>query len=145
MNHFAFHVREAEVAALETKSEAFVINPQLMQNGGVEVMNVVFLGGRTKSEFVRFAHEVAGLDAAAGEPHAEGVDVMIAPRCGALLAHWRAAEFAAPNHQRVIEQPARLEVENQRGTRLVDIFRYFVKILRQCLRRAAVGIPVCVI
>ena len=52
----------------------------------------------------------ARLDAAAGQPHRHGVDVMVAADRLADLAHRRAAEFAAPDHQRRVEQPARLEV-----------------------------------
>ena len=44
----------------------------------------------------------AGLDAAAGQPHREGVDVVVAADRLADLAHRRAAELAAPDHQRVV-------------------------------------------
>ena len=37
-------------------------------------------------------------DAGAGQPHAEGVDMVIP---AAALRHRRASEFAAPNHQRI--------------------------------------------
>ena len=32
-----------------------------------------------------------------------------------------AAEFTAPDHQRVIEQSALLEIEHERGTRLIHV------------------------
>ena len=37
------------------------------------------------------------------------------------FAHRRAAEFAAPDDQRVVQQAALLQVADQRGRRLVDL------------------------
>ena len=48
------------------------------------------------------------LDAAAGQPDREGVRMMIAA-VGALGGR-RAAELGAEDHQRVLEQAARLQV-----------------------------------
>ena len=39
----------------------------------------------------------------------------------AALAIGRAAELAAPDHQRVLEHPALLQVLEQRGDRLIDV------------------------
>jgi hypothetical protein len=49
---------------------------------------------------------LAGLDAAAGQPHGEGVDVVVAADAVAIFAHRGAAELAAPDDERVVEQPA---------------------------------------
>ena len=45
-------------------------------------------------------------------------------RAGALLVHRRAAELAAPDDQRLVEQPAGLEVLDQRRDRLVDSLHF---------------------
>ena len=57
------------------------------------------------------------LHAAAGHPHGEAVGVVVA--AVALLAHRRAAELAAPDDQRLVEQAAALQVVQQAGDRLV--------------------------
>src|SRR5262249_25531177 len=57
------------------------------------------------------AEDLAALDAAAGQPHGEAVRVVVA--AGRALAHGRAAELASPDHQRRVEQAARLEVAQQ--------------------------------
>ena len=60
----------------------------------------------------------AGLDAAAGHPHGEAARVMVAAivLAGELpLAIDGAAELAAPDHQRVVEQAALLEILDQCG------------------------------
>ena len=66
----------------------------------------------------------AALHAAAGQPHGEAVVVVVAAvdlaGVGALLRQLdrgRAAELAAPDDQRVVEQPALLEIREQRADR----------------------------
>ena len=60
---------------------------------------------------VGLAEGHAGLDAAAGQPHGEAARMMVAAVVVGrqlALAVDRAAELAAPHHQRVVEQPALL-------------------------------------
>ena len=58
-------------------------------------------------------------DAAAGKPHAESLAVMIAS--GGALGGRRAAELAAPNDKRFVQQAACLQVLKQRGNRPVAL------------------------
>ena len=64
------------------------------------------------AQFVGGAVADAALDAAAGDPHREALDVVIA---AVALGHRRAAELAAPDHQRVVEHAAFFQVGDQRG------------------------------
>ena len=66
-----------------------------------------------EAEIVGVAERDARLDAAAGQPHGEGVGMMVAAVV-APLHHRRAAELAAPDHERVVEQAALLQVLDQR-------------------------------
>src|SRR4030095_7876508 len=59
------------------------------------------------------------------------------PTVVAALDHWRAAELAAPNDQRVFEQAALLEVLDQRGTGLVGLFAFGL----EAAHAAAVVVP----
>ena len=84
---------------------------------------------------------VPGFDAAAGEPHGEGVDVMVAADGVAVFAHRRAAEFAAPDDERVVEQAALLQVEHERGAGLVDVAADFFEVVVAGFRRGRRGCP----
>ena len=76
------------------------------------------------AEVVGLAVDDAALDAAAGQPHAEVARVMVA---AVVVLGQRAlrvdgaAELAAPDDQRVVEQAALLEVDHQRGGGLVGV------------------------
>ena len=89
---------------------------------------------------VGLAERDARLHAAAGHPHREAAAVMIAAVIGRgepALAIDRAAELAAPDHQRVVEHAALRQILNQPGGRLIDI----LAALRQVLRQARRGGP----
>src|ERR1043166_5500339 len=62
---------------------------------------------------------LAALDAAAGEPDAEAVRMMIA--AVAILGAGRAAKFAAPEDERRVEQAALGEVGQQARDRQVGL------------------------
>ncbi len=59
------HVGEAEVAALVAEGEALVVEAELVQDGGVEVVHVHGVLGDVEAELVRFAVGEAGFVAAA--------------------------------------------------------------------------------
>src|SRR5437867_190495 len=54
----------------------------------------------------------------------------------AAFAHRCAPELAAPNHQRMIEQPAALQIANQRSSGLVDLLADLIE------RLADIGVMV---
>ena len=66
------------------------------------------------AELVGRAVGDAALDAAAGQPHREALDVVVA---AVALGHRRAAELAAPDDERVVEHAALLQVLDQRRRR----------------------------
>src|SRR5438067_371031 len=61
----------------------------------------------------------AGLHPAAGAPHREPLDVVVATRPALALEHRRAAELPAPDDERVTEHVAALEVVDERPRRAV--------------------------
>ena len=89
-----------------------------------------------EAEFVAFAQGDARFDAAAGEPHAEGVGMVIAAVVAAL-DHRRAAELAAPDDQGVVEQAALFEVFHQRGGGLIGV----AAVLLEVVDEVAVLVP----
>ena len=100
-----------------------VVEAQQVQDRGVQVVDVDAVLGDVEAELVAFAERDARLDAAAGEPHGEGVGVMVAAVVAAALDHRRAAELAAPDHERVVQQAALLQIGDQGGAGLVGVRR----------------------
>ena len=128
------------MAALELEGELFVVDAELMQDRRVEVVDVNWIADDVVAEVVGLAVGDPRLDAAAGHPDREAARVMITAvvRGGQVsLAIDRASELAAPDDQRVVEQPAPLQVENQGGTRLVDV----AGLIRHLCREVRVLIP----
>src|SRR5205823_13357416 len=79
---------------------------------------------RLVPEFVGLAVGHAALDAAAREPTAEPLAVVIAPGLlggAVVLGHGQPADLAAPMDDRRVEQAARLEGLHKRGGRLLRL------------------------
>src|SRR5262249_43485452 len=72
------------------------VEPQLVQDGRVDVRDVVPMLDGVEADLVRRSVNDSTLDAAAGHQHREAVDVMVPP-VGALRAR-RAAELARKDH-----------------------------------------------
>ena len=115
----AVDVGEAEVAAGVGVGEFFVIEAEEVEDGGVHVVHVDFVGDGVVAEVVGLAEGEAGFDAGAGEPLAEAAGVVVA--AGAVaLGVGGAAEFAAPPDEGVFEEAALFEVLQQAGDGFVD-------------------------
>ena len=121
------NIREPEVAAGVAIGEAFVIETEEVKNGRVEVVDVDRVFDHVHSQLIGRAINHTPFHAAASQKHRECGVVMIAS--GFLLflvvladfSVGRASEFAAPDDQRVVEQPALLEVRDERRGRLVAV------------------------
>ncbi len=116
----AVDVGEAEAATLELVAELGVVDPQLMEDGGLQVVNVdgvlvivMFVGmhfvaigiDNLGAIFVGVPDGDASLDAATGHPHGEAGLVVIASVVGLAegpLGVRRSSEFAAPDDEGVI-------------------------------------------
>src|SRR5205823_843395 len=91
------------------------------------------LGG-AKTELVGRAMDVPAFDASAGQPHAEAVVIVVAPLAFAGSAGrgefdgGRAPEFATANHQRILQQPALLQIGQQSADALVDFAGEFAMV-----------------
>ena len=136
LDDFAVDVGEAEVSALGTVGEFGVVEAEEVKEGGVEVVDVDFVLHGVEAEFVGFAEGGTALDAAAGEPHGEGVGVVVAAVVAAL-DHGGAAEFAAPDDEGVLEEAALFEILNEGGAGLIDV----LAVLLQPADEVAVLVP----
>ena len=91
-----------------------------MKQSCVEVVDVYWIFGYVESEVVGRSVDVAAFDAAAGEPHGEGVRVVIAA-ISAALGHGGATEFAAEDDEGVFEHAALFEILDEGSAGLVDV------------------------
>ena len=121
------HVGQAEVAAEVVPGELGVVDAEQVQHRGVQVVDVDLAVDDAVAHVIGFAVGEAAFHAAAGHPGAEAFGLMFAAvfvdrsRAAEVLAPRRAAELAGPEHQRVFEQAALLQVLEQRGDGLIGL------------------------
>src|SRR5438552_3198042 len=106
--HGAGYVRQSEVAAGVAVCELQVIESQHVQDGGVQVMDMHTVLDSVVAELVGGAVDESGLHTGAGHPDGVAVRVVIAAVCA--LCPGSAAEFTAPDDERLLQQSARLQV-----------------------------------
>ena len=120
----AFDSGEAEVEALEFDGEAFVVDAEGMEDGGVEFVHVDGVFGDVVTEVVGCPIGEARLDSTSGHPTGEAAGVVVAAVVFAgefALAIDGAAELAGPDDEGVLEHVALLEVLEEGGCRLVRV------------------------
>ena len=101
-----FYAGQAEVEALVIDAEAFVVETELLENGGVDIADVHWVLEDVVAEVISDTMRDAALDAASRHPHSETLRMVIAAIVGSrefALAVDGAAEFAAPNDQGIVE------------------------------------------
>ena len=103
----------------------------------MQVVDVDAVLDGVQAELVGRADDVAPLHAAAGQPHREAVGIVVA--AVPFLGHRRAAELAAPDDQRLVEQAALLEVREQAGDRPVGLAAQLAVVAP----RSGCGRPTC--
>ena len=104
-------MRDAFLEAVAVNGEFLVIHAQLMQDGGVPVLNTHAIAYGAVPDVIGFAVHHAAFHSAASHPAGKTTGTMIAPGLGVIaLSHWQATEFAAPKHEHIIEQPALTQV-----------------------------------
>src|SRR5262249_18031675 len=111
---------EADVEALELVRQTLVVDAEAVQDRRVQIVNVHGVVDDVVTKVVGLAVDDARLDAAAGHPDREATRVMIAAVVVArqlALAVDRAAELAAPDDERVVEQAEALQIGQEGVTR----------------------------
>ena len=70
MHDVPMHVRETEATALKLVGQAFVVDTEQVQNGGVEIVDMHFvIGDDVIREIIGLAEGRATFDAATRHPH----------------------------------------------------------------------------
>src|SRR5690606_35949131 len=121
---FSRSVGEPEWPSLELICEFFMVQPELIENGSLDVVYTYLPPDWIVTNLIRFSPRHALLDAAAGHPHGEGLQVMVPPHerhlfSVAVFLHGCPSEFSTPHHQRFIQQAALLQIQQQGRHRTV--------------------------
>ena len=95
------HVRQAVVASLESVRESCVVEPQQVEQRGMQVVDVDRVGDDVETEIVRLTVRIPGPQSAAGQPDAEAAIVVVAAVISPLN-HGRPPELTPPNNDRVL-------------------------------------------
>src|SRR5262245_1240047 len=104
----AVHVGQAIIATGVAEGQFLVIEAQGMQDRRLQVVDVDRGLDHVEAKFVGCTIGHARSDASAREPHRVGLRVMVSAQAAAQgrvrFHHWRAAELAPPDDQRIVEQ-----------------------------------------
>src|SRR6185436_17870486 len=106
-------------------AEMLGIEPKQVQDGGLQVVDAGLVLGDEIAQLISLAVGGSLFDAAASEPDAEAVGVMVAAEelaAAALFVERSAAKLSTPDDERAIEQAALLQILEQGGDRSVDEF-----------------------
>lgn len=101
-----------------------MINPQAVEDGGVEVVDVDGVADNVVAEFVGFTVRDATFHSATRHPDREATWVMIPAEVGLgefALAVDGATEFARPNHKGVVEQAPLFQIGDESVAGLVGV------------------------
>ena len=107
------HIGQAVVAALEAERQAFVVEAEQVHDRGLQIVDVDFVLHRRRSRVRRSGRSSMPAFTPPPASHMrEAIGIVIAAENlavgGAAFAERRAAEFAAADDQRVVEQAALL-------------------------------------
>src|SRR5688572_30183863 len=126
------------------KGEFLVIDAELMEDGGLEIVNVHGIVDHVVGEIVRLAVGEARLETAPGEPHGETTRMVVAAVIGRrqlALGVTRTTELAAPNDDGIVQEATLFQISDEGGTRLIGLLAFIPNAVGQ----AAVMIPALVI
>ena len=93
-------------AAAVVVGELGVVEAELVEEGGLIIVGGDLVHSGAVADFVGFAVDGAGLEAAAGEPSGEALAIVVAARFAAGLHDRQSANFAAPMYNGAVEQAA---------------------------------------
>ena len=115
----AVDIGEANVAAGVAVGEELVVDAELVEDSGPEVVDGGDLVDGMVAVFVGGAADAASADAASGQPEGETEGVVVAS-VGAL-GEGGSSEFAGEDDEGLVEEAAGFEVFDEAGNGLVDL------------------------
>ena len=138
-------IRQSEIATLRSICQPLMVEAQQMKDRRVQVVYVHLVLYNIKPKIIGRAQSHAAFYAPARKPHGKRAVMVIAslaPLCIVItFNHWRPAELAAPDDERVLEHSSLRQILDQRCRRLIGK----PTLLANPIRNFAVMIPGLVI
>jgi len=109
----AVDVGEAEITSLELVGELFVVDPELVENGGVEVVDVNRVFRDIIRKIIGSPMRHTGFDATARHPDSESARVVVPPVVilgKRPLAVGGATKLTTPDNECIVEEAALFEI-----------------------------------
>ena len=106
MQHFSVDISQSKFAALKLVGEGSVIDTELMEDRGLEIMDVYSILGHTVTILDAASPVRSRFDSATGHPHREDPAVMIAAVFFLgwfALAEGGSAKLSTPDHEGIIQ------------------------------------------
>ena len=114
----AMDIGQAAINAVLADGELFVVDPQQVQHGGVQIVAVRLALLGLIAPVVTAAMGHARLDAGAPEPGHKAAPIMVA--ADARLCERGPTKFGSPHDQGILGQPAGFQIPQERCDRTID-------------------------
>ena len=124
LHHMTVNIGQSVMPTLEEVGELLVVDAKLVENGGMEIVDVDGVFGDVVAEFVSGTIGDARLDASASHPDRETSGVVIAAIVFTgefALAVGGSTKLPSPDHESVVQHTALFEILDQGSGRLVGI------------------------
>src|SRR5437879_4489435 len=119
------HVGQTVIPPLKFVGQSFVVAPEEMKEGGLKIVHVHRIFADVVAQFVGCAVDSAAFYSSSSHPHWEAARMMVAPIIGGgelALRVVGAPKLAAPDDERIVEQPALFEIGDEGEAGLIDVF-----------------------
>ena len=113
------HVGQSAFDAVVIKAQAFVVQPQQMEDSGVQIIDGSDMLLCPVAEVVGGTVGEAAFEAGTGKPNSEAVRIVIAAGSSSLKRR-HATKFGDPDDERVLEHAALFQITNEPRARLIE-------------------------
>ena len=110
----AMHIRQADVTASKAEGKLFVVQAQLVQDRGMDILDHQLILDRGITKFISLAINRSSLETATCDKQAIPVYMVIPPCCRRDPRGMRSSShFTRPDDNRLVQQASLLEIQDQ--------------------------------
>ena len=80
MNDFTLNICQSVIASLKTICQLFMVETQLMHNGGLQIVNVDSVLRDLESQLIGPAVVESSFDSSTGHPHRETIRIVVSAK-----------------------------------------------------------------
>ena len=114
------NVREPHVSTSVTERELLVVDPHLVQDSSMDVMDIEWVGDDRVAEFIGFAEGYATLKATASHEERVAINMMVAPAIFSDCSGVRStAHLSRPKYDSLLKHAPFVEVGDECGDGLI--------------------------